>query len=514
MNALPSHRFELWSAAQAAAADRHTIEALGIPSVVLMERASLAVAHELLAMLAGASAPVVALVGPGNNGGDALATARIVAGWGLPAEAVVAVPAKGVVAEQLERARRAGVVIHDGLPPAPARAVVVDGLLGTGARGAPRGAIESCLAWQEAIRGPRIAIDVPSGVDVDSGAVEGRAFRADLTVTFARSKPGLHVTPGRDHAGRVVIAHIGVEAAPEAGLASSLPCALVGPQAVAAATAAFSSQVHKFERGHVAIVGGGRDTPGAPILAATTALRAGAGVCTIVGGGAELRALLAAQRPELMVSAWTEGPPLPRAHALVVGPGLTDRDVDASRLANLYADDPRPAVWDASALEHIPLGQRPAGPRILTPHPGEAARMLQRLEPSDPAATSARVQGARLAVARRLAEASGAIVVLKGGGSIIADPAGQAFVAIPGGPALATAGSGDCLAGLLGALLARGVGPVLAACGGVHVHGLAGDRAASRRPLPLAGDLADAVGEILGQPAELGAEPWPGYRWA
>jgi len=465
----------LWSAAQAAAADAHTMGALGMPSPVLMERASLCVADEVQALADGAA--VVSLVGPGNNGGDGLAVARILRARGLQTHAWLVTPNRNTAARaQLELARAHGVTVHQDAGALPGHAVWVDGLLGTGSRGAPRGAVAEALSWLEGTEGSTVAIDVPSGVAVDTGEVPGLAFRADVTVTFARSKPGLHITPGRNHAGQVVIADVGITAADdhEAGR-------LLTADAVARLLRGRPLDVpHKGRRGHVAVLGGSRDTPGAAVLTGVAAMRSGAGLCTLIGTVAP------SWRPELMRAPLRE-PLLPAATVLVVGPGLTESP-GSSLLERLYRDDPRPAVWDATALDELPLDAEPAGPRVITPHPGEAARLLRRAGEQWSAAD---VQSRRVEAASALQDRARAIVVLKGAGTLVRDDAALA-IAIEGSAALATAGSGDVLAGCIGGLLAQGLRPFDAAQAAVSVHGRCG-ALAGRAPLAL--ELADALPE-------------------
>lgn len=494
----------LWTADRAAAADHAAIER-GLASNVLMERASLAVAHEVRARASG-DAPVWVLAGPGNNGGDGFATARILRGWGFASHVVTVGRASEATRRQEELARHCGVVVHETPPEPPAEAVVVDALLGTGARGPVRDTLAALLRWQTSIRGLRVAIDVPTGVDVDTGEVATAAFRADVTVTFVRSKPGLHVTPGREHAGTVVVADIGIDATPVQADDDALR--LIDPACVAARVQALPQGRHKGDRGHVMVLAGGRDTPGAAVLVATAAMRCGAGLCTVVGERDDVGALVVRVRPEIMLSEGRGEDPFARADALVVGPGLTDPGA-WTRLPALYVDDPRPAVWDASALDHVPFGAHPKGPRILTPHPGEAARLLARL--GSPVES---VQASRLRVVQTLAAATGAVVLLKGAGTLIGAPSGAVQVVTVGSPALATAGSGDALAGLLGALLARGIPVEDAAAIGAHVHGVAGDVAAERHPSPLAGDILEAMAEVLADRAGWGASAWPAWRWS
>jgi ADP-dependent NAD(P)H-hydrate dehydratase / NAD(P)H-hydrate epimerase len=502
----------LWTAAEAAAGDRHTIAGLGMPSAVLMERAALCVSAEVEALAAARGlGRVLVLVGPGNNGGDGLAVARLLHGrGGLKVTAVLVTDRRNAAAtEQLELARAHGVEVLAALPErAPADAVLVDALLGTGSRGAARGAIAAALEWLENAEdaGPVLAVDVPSGIEVDTGAVCGVAVRAAVTVTFQRSKPGLHLTPGRGHAGRVVVADIGLHGPASATLGLRR---LIDPGSVAAALAGVPAAEHKGRRGHVGVLGGTGGTPGAAVLVGEAALRGGAGLATLAMADAQLRRALLEVRPELMLSE-VDDPRVAGADVLVVGPGLTGA---RSGLAELDAEDARPMVWDASALADFD-GSDSAGPRILTPHPGEAARMLARLG-DDPSWTNARVQGDRRAAAEQLAIQTRAIVVLKGEGSVVARArAGgevELAIACTGGPALATAGSGDVLAGLLAALLARGLDPWVAAQVGVHVHGLAGDAAALDGTLAL--DLAEGLPRALAAAAR-GERPrsWPSLR--
>jgi NAD(P)H-hydrate epimerase len=368
--------------------------------------------------------------------------------------------------------------------------VIVDALLGTGSTGAPRGRIAEALSWCGDLPGGRIAVDLPSGVDPDTGAAFDGAFRADVTVTFARSMVGLHVTPGRDHAGHVVIGDIGLIAPP----GSKARATLIDPAWVSSRVEQLPAGVHKGERGHLGIIGGSAGTPGAVVLAGAAALRTGAGLVTIGSSDSEVQAQLVAHRPELMVMQRGEGVPVPQAEALVVGPGLTSK-ADQKGLESLYRDDTRPAIWDAGALDSIPIEADPAAPRVITPHPGEAARMLGRATAEN--WSSGRVQAERVNAARTLADKTRSVMVLKGGGTVVARPDGTIAVCVTGGPELATAGSGDCLAGVIGALLVRGLDAWDAARAGVHVHGLAGDIAGAAGAGVIAMDVADSVGAAM-----------------
>ncbi|MCX4244601.1 NAD(P)H-hydrate dehydratase [Paraliomyxa miuraensis] len=504
-------RSELWTAATSASSDRYTMDDRGMPSPLLMERAALCVSQEVVALAMAEGRAVGVLVGPGNNGGDGLAVARQLHGWGVSVAAwLLAERYNPAVAEQLRLCRAYGVTVHEGMAAdEEAGRLWVDALLGTGSRGAPRGRIGVALRWLRARAGPCVAIDLPTGVDPDTGAVAEDAVRARCTVTFGRSKPGLHVTPGRHHAGRVVVADIGL--LPPPGLDDRLR--LLDPEDVAAALRGLPAGAHKGERGHLGIVGGSPGTTGAALLAGVAGLRGGAGLVTVASPDPTLATVLLAVRPELMTASMQSEPArlLPRARALVVGPGLTDAASQAM-LPRLFVEDPRPALWDASALDLLPvLGGDPAGPRVITPHPGEAGRLLRRLAP-DEGWTGTMVQGRRIEAARRLAVATKAVVVLKGEGSLVATPEGAVAVAVSGGPALATAGSGDVLAGLGGALLARGLPPSVAAEVAVHVHGVAGERlgeAAGAVALDVAEALPSALRAVMDAPDH---PRWPALR--
>lgn len=476
----------LWTRSRAAAADQHTIATLGVPSPVLMERAALCCAREALAMCG--ELPVWILCGPGNNGGDGVAVARILHGWGVRAQACLLSERLGAeLQQQVALAQRIGVTVVRGLPEETCEALIVDAMLGTGAAPPLREPFVAAVAWANGRPGPRLAIDVPTGIDADTGAVPGLAFRADRTVTFVRSKPGLHVTPGRGWAGEVMVAEIGIVSED-----MSEGICLIDPGEVARAIARLRPGAHKGERGHVGIVGGSSGTPGAAVIAGAAALRGGAGLVTIASDDPLVQGQLLAHRPELMVQG-RGARPVAAAGVLVVGPGLV-RAEDRAGLTALWREDPRPAVWDASALSES--AERATAGRVITPHPAEAGRLLSAR--TGESWSTARVQSDRMAAARALVTATGAVVVLKGEGTLVAGEAGLA-VCVSGGPALATAGSGDCLAGLIGALIGRGLSPWAAACAGVHVHGVAGERLAVGA---MALEIADATGEVLAAPPE------------
>lgn len=495
------------------ALDRIAIDELGIPSLVLMEVAGRAVAdraeHALAAVRGSTGEGVLAISGLGNNGGDAVVAARHLADRGVPVVLVVvgdvARESRDLAAE-LAIARRLGVdpvrITSDAELPAlraliSRAAVVIDGLFGTGlAR--PIEGLEARVIEAINLSGRHVlAVDVPSGVDADSGRILGTAVRAAETVTFQHAKLGHVIHPGRDHTGALTVADIGI---PRSLLARISPRAeVVEPDVVRQALPPRRADTHKGTYGHLLIVAGAPDRPGSALLAGRAALRIGSGLVTIASD-AETIARLAPELVELMglsagasrpgAAAILEG--LTSRSALAIGPSLAPDPETAALVREVLEGTRVPAVVDAGALAALGaetswIRRRPA-PTILTPHPGEAAR-LAGIE-------TARVQSDRVRVARDLAAGSGAYVVLKGASTLIAAPDGRISVVTRGNPRMATGGMGDVLTGIIGGLLAQRVEPHLAARAGVFLHAAAGDRAAARRQGPLvASDLLDALFE-------------------
>jgi NAD(P)H-hydrate epimerase len=499
-------------------ADRATIEDFGVPGAVLMENAGSAAARQIAARYSKAGR-VVVLCGRGNNGGDGFVIARrlrdrapVVLLFARRAAVV------GDAARHLRACEKSGVEVREVVSPRDWRRerpavleaqLVVDALLGTGLREAPRGLVARVLRDLDGRSGPVAAVDLPSGVSSDSGRVPGAAACADLTVTFAALKYGHVVSPADARCGDVVVCDIGIPASLLAGARGGC----IERAEAAAAWGRRARDAHKGSFGHVLVVAGSRGKSGAAVLSGTAALRAGAGLAT-VATPVPAWIKVARGRPELM----TQGLPATRpgtlarraalpalrfartADAVVLGPGLgRHRETDAF-VSRFVAGCPQPLVVDADALNALAvlprggaarvLGARKAG-TVLTPHPGEAARLLGR--------TTRAVQQERLESVRRLARLFDSVVVLKGHHTLVARPDGRVAVNLSGGPALAIGGAGDVLAGMIGALLARGCDAWTAATAAVHVHGLAGDRLAAERGEDglLAGDVADALPRIV-----------------
>jgi NAD(P)H-hydrate epimerase len=492
--------------------DRTAIEVYGIPSLTLMDRAGRAVAEAALE-LAGAKGRVVVVCGGGNNGGDGYVAARLLRGAGRDARVLALVPAERLSPDARavrEQAQRAGVPIDEVGELAGVDAgvgdVVVDAIFGTGLARPPEGAFAGAIARVETARvaGARVlAVDVPSGLSADTGRPLGPCVRADRTVTFGFQKRGLVLFPGAAYAGEVSVADIGIP--PEAARRVPIGCELVSDVEARFLVPARAPDAHKGDAGRLLVVAGAPGKTGAAHLALTGALRGGAGLVTLAAR-AEVLPFALSGRPEAMSAVLPGDGPLGRADlqvllalareadALAIGPGIPRGPETAELLLALLARAKKPAVVDADGLNA--LAEATAGlpelgiPLLLTPHPGEMARLC--------GTTVEEVQADRIGLAAAKAKAWGATVVLKGARTVIADPEGPPAVISAGNPGLATGGTGDVLAGLCGALLAAGLPPAAAGRVGAHVHGRAGDLVARRlgeRGL-LAGDLGEAIGAV------------------
>jgi hydroxyethylthiazole kinase-like uncharacterized protein yjeF len=465
----------LYSVAQVRAIEHAAMAAL--PPGALMQRAGAAAAEWALTLIQEVR-PVLVLAGPGNNGGDALEVAANLRDAGVDVTVFYLAgrtPSAGTAAA-LERCRMDGVTFVDAIPDGP-WALVVDGLFGIGLTRAMSVSVPAFTC-------PVLALDVPSGLDADTGVAHDGAVRATHTITFIGDKPGLHTGDGRDVSGIVRVASLGIDAA----LLPAPDATLVTPASFGTHLAKRRANSHKGQFGDVAIVGGAEGMAGAAILAARAALFAGAGRVFVAALDARLS--LDAMHPEIMFRAATGFQMEKRT--LVVGPGMGDGG--RNLLATAIASD-TPLVLDADALNLLaaePGLQEAVRTRsqmaILTPHPLEAARLL--------GVTAKVVQADRLAAARELAARCGAVVVLKGSGTVLAHPDGQVAINTTGNAGLATGGSGDVLSGLTGTLLAQGWDAWPAAQGAVWMHGAAADRLVEQGIGPIgltAGELPGAI---------------------
>ncbi|HET7500915.1 MAG TPA: NAD(P)H-hydrate dehydratase [Kofleriaceae bacterium] len=475
------------TADQMRALDRRTIDDIGLPAMTLMETAGRAVAAAARRMLGGSRGHVRVVCGPGNNGGDGFVAARVLGAEGSDAVVYLAAPREAVRGDaraHLEILERSGGVIRMIATPeqlaaagADATALVIDALFGVGLARPIDGHLAEVVAWMQRA-GRILAVDLPSGLDTDTGRALGAAVVAERTVTMAARKIALVSAPGFAHAGEIEVADIGIP--PAVVAAADVRTGLIEPGDVARWLPHSHALDHKGRRGHVLVVGGSPGMRGAGRLAAFAALRAGAGLSTLAADG-ELDAA-----DPVMTRSLAPGAPLGAAlagkAAIVIGPGLGASDASVARVREVLACGV-PAVLDADALNVLAADPselaRAAGPVVITPHPGEASRLL--------GISTAAIEADRLGAARSLAVATRAVVVLKGARTIVCDGAmrfdaiGDLRCAInpTGGPSLATGGSGDVLAGTIGALLAQGVPAFDAACAGAYVHGAAGDQLAA-----------------------------------
>ncbi|MFG2161710.1 NAD(P)H-hydrate dehydratase [Streptomyces olivaceus] len=454
-----------------------------LPEGALMQRAAAGLAAacaQVLGRVAGRvyGSRVVLLVGSGDNGGDALYAGARLARRGAGVTAVLLAPdrAHGAGVTAL---RRAGGRTVEGdsasALDAIARAdLVLDGIVGIGGKGGLREAAVPLADAAARSRAAVVAVDLPSGVDADTGEVRGAVVRADLTVTFGAHKPGLLIDPAREYAGAVRLVDIGLALPAEAAEAEALQHA-----DVALLLPVPGAESDKYRRGVVGVAAGSARYPGAAVLAVAGALRGGAGAVRYVGPAGDA---VIARFPETLVS--DEGPKRAgRVQAWVVGPGAGD---DASTVAEVLAAEV-PVLIDADGLRLAdPEAVRSrAAPTLMTPHAGEAAALL--------GASREEVEGSRLSSARELAARYGAAVLLKGSTTVIASPdGGPVRVNATGTSWLATAGSGDVLSGLAGSLLATGLSASDAGSTAAYLHGMAGRLAARGAPAG-AHDVAEAI---------------------
>ncbi len=466
--------------------DRAAAEEAGVAGLVLMENAGAGAARIALELLRGPGR-VAVLAGPGHNGGDGLVLARHLAGAGIEAEVFLFGQPRGIALENLRAAKGAGVAVHEGgeqAGRAQAADLIVDALLGTGLKGPPRGTMAAIISRVREWDRPVLALDVPSGLDADTGQVPGVCVRAQVTATFGLPKPGLYLYPGAAEVGEVRIVNISL---PRTVIERYPPATrLLTPQLASGMLPDRPPWGHKGTFGHTVVVGGSRGFLGAAILAGLGALRAGSGLASVITP-APLDLEVTAAAPELMTlgvgdggwpaeaGGWLDTVLARRPAALAVGPGMGADPGLTGLVAGILKRVSCPVVVDADALNAL-ARLDPAELRsvlrpdvVLTPHPGEMARLT--------GLTVEAINADRIACARAAAGRWGVIVVLKGAGTVVALADGRAWLDPGGNPALATAGSGDVLTGVIAGLLAQGLAPERAAALGVHLHRRAGDLA-------------------------------------
>jgi len=473
--------------------DRRTIEDLGVPSLVLMENAGRSTYQILRREFPDLASPVVVLAGRGNNGGDGFVVARYLANAGIPVTVFLLAARDQVQGDALVNLKileGLGVAVEEVLGEDQLSAVVhrmsraglvVDALLGTGLNSPVRGLLAQLIDKLNQVRPPVLAVDIPSGLSADTGEPLGAAVQAAVTVTYGFPKIGQIVPPGRDLVGRLWQVDISIPPA----LAQDFTIELAEAAEMRALLPPRPFAGHKGTFGHLVVVAASEGKTGAATLSAEAALRTGTGLVT-VAVPASLNDILEGKITEAMTlpipeaggaRALGEGALAPLNDfladktAVALGPGLGTHPETQGVVRALVRDCPLPMVVDADGVNalagHLEVLKSSAGPRILTPHPGEMSRLL--------GTTPKEVQSRRLDTAREVATAHGVWVVLKGAQTLVADPEGRVSFNPTGNPVLASGGTGDVLTGLIGGFLAQRVSPWDAARLGVYLHGLTAD---------------------------------------
>ena len=462
----------------------------------LMERAGLAAA-ELARELAGNNGgPVLVLAGPGNNGGDAFVIARHLKQWWFKVTVVFSgddAKLSGDATAAFRAWREAGGVTVGELPAAREWGLIIDGLFGIGLQRDVAGRHAELIAAINGMHAPKLAVDIPSGLESDTGRVMGCAVRADHTITFIALKPGLLTLDGPDHCGELHIGTLGIDA-PAIKPAQG---AVIGEGVLKEVLHPRRRNTHKGDYGSVGVIGGAHGMVGAALLAGRAALKLGTGR-VYVGLIARDALLVDMTQPELMLRSADEVLKFGHLTALAVGPGL-GQSPDAAFYLKWAMESPVPLVIDADSLNLIGateslrnmLKQRSAQ-TLLTPHPAEAARLL--------GSTTRDVQQDRVAAALKLAQGLNSHVVLKGAGSVCAAPDGAWAINTSGNPGMASAGMGDVLTGIIAALLCQGADAKKALHAGAYLHGAAADALVAEGAGPAgltAGESIDAARRLI-----------------
>jgi ADP-dependent NAD(P)H-hydrate dehydratase / NAD(P)H-hydrate epimerase len=466
------------SATQVRTLDRMAIEQLSVSGYELMTRAAVASLNALRD--AWPNAPRLIIVcGFGNNAGDGYVLARLAHATGLRVH-VMSVGDPALLGGDAARAWReflaAGGVVHpwhaQELAHAGGQDVIVDAILGTGLSRPLTGDTLACVQAINHSTAPVMSLDVPTGLDADTGCVQGAAVRAGLTVTFVGLKQGLYLGEGPDYIGNLLFDDLGVptQFAQQVGGVAQL----TNDELVRDALPRRAHTAHKGRHGHVLVIGGGLGMPGAVRLCGEACLRAGAGLVSVATRPEHVNALVTG-RPELMVhgvmSVAELQPLIARADVIAVGPGL-GQDGWAQQLWAAAFAASKPMVVDADALNLLAAARRKCDHWILTPHPGEAARLLK--------CTTAEIQTARMPVIRQITDLYGGVVVLKGAGTLVACDGELPALCDRGNPGMAAPGMGDVLTGVIAGITAQCGDLWLAARAGVYVHATAGDLAAQQ----------------------------------
>jgi len=484
---------DIYSVATVREIDRTAIEDLGIPGYTLMTRAATESFSEARRRFPDARRWQV-ICGAGNNAGDGYVLARLAGSAGIAVSVIALADPDSLTGDAAvayaDFAAGSGVICQwSGDLDAEAQ-LLVDGILGSGLERDVSGEFAAVVAAINRHPANVVALDIPTGIHGDSGAMLGCAVHADLTVTFVGLKTGLFQGEGPRYCGDVVFA--GLEIPAEARRESVAECKLIGDDVLRRHLSPRRRTAHKGDFGHVLVVGGGAGMPGAVRLCAEAALRTGAGRVSIATDPAHA-AIIVATRPELMshgISGAADLEPLlGKADVIAFGPGLGQSPWAAELVAAL-GTDARPSVWDADALNWLAQSPTVSENRVITPHPGEAGTLL--------GVGTAAVQHDRQSALRDLQDRFGGVVVLKGSATLISAASGVPWFCASGNPGMASPGMGDVLTGIIASLLAQGLDAEAAAAVGVEVHARAGDRvAASGERGLMASDLMSELRGVI-----------------
>lgn len=503
------------TAAEMAEMDRRTIEEIGVSGMVLMENAGrevVAVVREIVGEVR--HKKIAIFCGKGNNGGDGYVVARYLSDAGARVACYLLgehKDVKGDAATNLKALERLGVKVNEAkgaehIKSARGAHLVVDGLLGTGVSGPLRGFIGDVVEEINAMQAPVVAIDLPTGVESDTGAVPGACVKATTTVTMACKKRGLVFSPGREHAGQIRVVDIGIPS--RVMRESGVTCFEVTREYVKSVLPKRKRDTYKSKCGQILVLAGSAGMTGAATLSSAATLRVGAGL-TILGIPRGLNPILEEKLTEVMTLPLPEtsvqslsyegrtqiAEKLAWAHVLAVGPGLSTHE-DSVKLMNCLVDKfDGPVVIDADGLNC--LSQNPEkiaqarGELVLTPHPGELARLTGK--------SAKDIVKEPIEAARASAQKLNCILVLKGAPTVVAAPDGQVFINSSGNPGMATGGMGDVLTGVIAGLIGQGMSPLDGTIAGVYLHGLAGDLAAAEMGYAglIAGDVLHHLPKTL-----------------
>jgi len=477
--------------------DQRAISEFGIPGMVLMENAARGIINTLFRSFPDLlTSRVGVLAGRGNNGGDGLAVARYLANRGISCRVFLFAAheeIKGDAGANLGILKRMGVAVQEVLnleewegqkALVGSSDLLLDGIFGTGLKGPVEGFFREIIESVNSLNKPVVAIDIPSGLDADSGQVLGACIQARITVTFGLAKRGLLIQPGAQAAGRVVIVDISLPAPAVEG--ERIQDYLIEGADFPPYLPPRKPEAHKGQFGHLFILAGSPGKTGAAALVSQAALRVGTGLITL-GVPESLNSILEEKVTEVMTE------PLPetrektlglsaqqriyelcsRKTALAIGPGLSLNSETIRLVQQLVRKSPLPAVMDADGLSalagKLEILRKNQKELILTPHPGEMSRLA--------GISIEEIQRDRFGVARGFAKEYGVILVLKGSRTLVASPGGEVFINPTGNPGMASGGMGDVLTGMIGGFLAQGLPALEAAKLGVYLHGLAGDYA-------------------------------------